>query len=482
MARRLAAVPDQPGRVVLYVRVSALMGRGGDDFHSPDVQLGAMRRATVGMREVGVVEDIDRTGRHFSREGIERIRSLAEAKKIDAVAVYDVSRLGRNVRESLTFLTWLADHGVTILSACEQVDTSTPAGRLMLTNMLAIAEYRSDELGRSWSATIARRQARGQHHGTVPLGYIRTDEGTLARDPVLGPVIEQAWKDYAAGVSIRRIAEDVAAARGRAVMSSNLKTIFRRRVYLGHIEVNGEIVASNAHGALVDQKTWDDVQRRLVRDSWTPARNLQMTWALVGLAHCPAEHRLQRAPRKMPTGEMVERLICGMSSTRAAGGCPGIGAPRMDLVEKKVLDEVRDYISRLRTNDAARAEHLARAASAAVDEKTLKRRLTQVTEAIAKLAKAWGLGDLTDDEYAPVAELRAEAETIRKQLAAVTPPKDRPTPEQLATAAEVLMDLWPDATPEERNRMLRPIVARVVVRRAKRWREPVEDCTEVQFL
>jgi site-specific DNA recombinase len=481
MGRRLASVPDQPGRVVLYVRVSALMGRGGDDFHSPDVQTGAMRRATVGMREVAVVQDIDRSGRTFSREGIDRIRAMAEAKQIDALAVYDVSRLGRNVRESLTFLTWLADHGVTILSACEQVDTSTPAGRLMLTNMLAIAEYRSDELGRSWSATIARRQARGQHHGTVPLGYTRTGDGCLEPDTVLGPVIAKAWKDYAAGVSIRRIAEAVAAARGRAVMASNLKTIFRRRVYLGHIEVDGEIVAHDAHDPLVDQDTWEAVQRRLLRDAKTPARNLEMTWALVGLAYCPADHRLQRNPRKTPDGP-VERLICGMSSSRAAGGCPGIGAPRMELVENKVLAEVRTHIGRLRTDDAARAEQLARTASATVDEKALRRRLNQVTEAIGKMAKAWALGDLTDDEYAPVAELRAEAETIRDQLAAVTPAKDRPTPEQLATAAEVLVALWPDATPEERNRMLRPIVAKVVVRRAARWREPVEDCVDVQFL
>ncbi|MGC1213859.1 MAG: recombinase family protein, partial [Micromonospora sp.] len=149
--RALRPVPDAQSRVALYVRVSALMGRSGDNFHSPEVQTTAMRRVTTGMHEVAVVEDIDRTGRHFSREGIERIRRLALARQIDALAVYDVSRLGRNVKESLTFLAWLAEQGVTILSASEQVDTSTPAGRLMLTNMLAIAEYRSDEIGRGWS-------------------------------------------------------------------------------------------------------------------------------------------------------------------------------------------------------------------------------------------------------------------------------------------------------------------------------------------
>lgn len=86
--RRLAAVPDRPLRVVPYIRVSALMGRGGDDFHSPEVQLRAMRRKTIGMQEVEVIDcDIDRTGRDFAREGIDRIRVLAQTKAIDRKSV-----------------------------------------------------------------------------------------------------------------------------------------------------------------------------------------------------------------------------------------------------------------------------------------------------------------------------------------------------------------------------------------------------------
>lgn len=480
--RRLAAVPDRPGRVVLYERVSALMGRGGEDFHSPEVQRGAMRRVTAGMREVGVISDIDRSGRTFAREGIEQIRRMVEAGQVDAVAVYDVSRLGRNVRESLTFLAWLADRGVQILSACEQVDTATPAGRLMLTNMLAIAEYRSDEIGRSWSATIARRQERGQHHGTAPLGYLKQD-GRLVEDPVLGPVIRKAWADYAAGVKIGRIVADVAKARGKTMTTVNFKHMYRRQTYLGHI-VNkaGEVIAHNAHEALVDQRTWDDVQARLLRDSRTPSRVLETSWALVGLSYCHHGHRLVRFPMRRK-GQLEQRVGCGIGPSRGvAEGCEGIGFPLMIEVEAEVLNQVRDHIRLLRTDDAARTEQLARTAGAVVDEKRLRRQLTQVTAAIAKLSKAWALGEITEDEHAPIVELRAEAETIRAQLADLGPTERRPAPEQLASAAEVLLELWPDAVPDERNRMLREIVERVVIRKAARWREPVEDRVEVQFL
>lgn len=472
--RQLAAVPDQPGRVVLYVRVSALMGRSGDDFHSPDVQTSAMRRATLGMREVGVIPDIDRTGTDFAREGIEKVRAMARARQIDAIAVYDVSRFGRNVLESLLVLRELAESGVTIISACENIDTSTPAGEMMLINMLNLAQYRSREIGRGWSNLIASRADRGHHHGR-PLGYVKQDK-RLVPDPVLGPVIRRAWLDYAAGVPISRIVADVAEARGRPVMAGNLKTIFRRPVYLGHAVAGGEIVKRDVHPALVDQETWDKVQARLIRDASTPSRNLEMTWALVGLVYCPHGHRLQR---------QIDRLLCGMGPSRGiAGGCEGIGYPLMHKVEAKVLDDVRDYIRGLRTDDAARAEQLARQHAAATDARVSQRRLRQVQDAIAKMSKAWALGDLTDDEYAAVAELKAEAETLRGQLAEMdnTAGAQQLTPEQAATAAETLLQLWPDATPAERNRMLRPIVRQVVVRRSARWREPVADCVTVVFM
>lgn len=481
MSRRpLAAVPNTPGRVVLYVRVSALMGRGGDDFHSPDVQTSAMRRAIVGMREVEVVEDIDRPGTNFAREGIDRIRRMARARQIDAIAVYDVSRFGRDVLESLLVLRELAESGVTIISATEHIDTSTPSGEMMLINMLNIAQYRAKEIGRNWSNTIARRAEQGRHHGR-PLGYVKQNK-RLVPDPVLGPVIARAWSDYAAGVPIGEITRNVAAARGKPMQAANVKVLFRRPVYLGHTTAKGEIVARDAHEPLVDQDTWDRVQLRLARDAKIPSRNLEVTWALVGLAHCTCGHRLQRQPYRARNGELVNRLCCGMGPSRGvAGGCEGIGFPVMTLVEGKVLADVRDYIRRLRTDDAARVELLARQHSTAVDVKTHRQRLRRVQDAIAKMSKAWALGDLTSDEYAPVAELKAEAEQIRARLAELDDGTDQPTPEQAATAAEALLDVWPDATVAERNRMLRVVVDRVVVRRAAYWREPVGDCVDVRF-
>lgn len=479
--RNLRPVPDTPGRVALYMRVSALMDRGGDAFHSPDIQLNAMRRVTAGMREVAVVDDLDVSGRSFARKGINRIRRMAERREIDALAVYDVSRLGRNVRESLTFLAELADLGVTILSACEQVDTSTPAGRLMLTNMLAIAEYRSDEIGRGWSAAIARRAEKGNHHGN-PIGYTRID-GKLAPDPVLGPVVTKAWRDYAAGIPISVICREVAAARGKQIHASNLKTMFRRPAYLGHVVAGGAVVMENAHPALTDPATYDRVQQRLARDSSTPPKHLAVTWALVGITYCATcGAHLQRNPARR-RGIVEQRLKCGMGPGRSIQGdtrCAGIGMPLLAEVEKEVLRQTGDYVRLLRTDEGTRLAHLRRHTDAVADAAAMRKRLRTVQEAISRLAKSRALGELDEDEYQPaIAELRAERDGLQARVAALGDVEDRPTPAAFASAAEALLATWDRMKVHQRNRALRALAERIEVRRAAFWREPESERVEI---
>ena len=465
--RHLAPVPEGPGRVVAYVRVSALMGRSGDDFHSPEVQLAAIRRATApaGLREVAVIEDIDRTGRHFSREGIEQIRRMALARQIDALAVYDVSRLGRNVRESLVFLTWLAEQGVTILSASEQVDTSTPAGRLMLTNMLAIAEYRSDEIGRGWSGTIARRAERGQHHGR-PLGYVKRDK-QLVPDGVLGPAMGEVFRRYAAGDPIGEITAYLSAVRGRPMHTPNVKKLLRNPVYLGRV-IAGDEVLPGQHEPLVDEVTWRRVQDRLAADAGTPPRHLAPTWSLVGLVECPRGHKLQR---------QGDRLVCGMGRGDVKGGaCEGVGRPLLARVEVEVLRQVAVYASRLRTDHQARMVRKARMAAGRRDRGVLERQVSDARAGMVRLAKTNALDPLPDEVYRQaMAELREAERTAAGELARMGPVEPSVDPMVAADGVDALLEFWPEMLPAEQGQALRAVVERVVVRPAARWREPEED-------
>jgi site-specific DNA recombinase len=488
--RRLAAVPDRPRRVVLYVRVSAVMGRSGDDFHSPEVQTAAMRRVTAGMQEVDLIDDdIDQTGRTFSREGIDKIRKLAEARAIDAVAVYDVSRFGRNVLESLQFLSWLAERGVTILSATEQIDTSTPSGRWMLTNLLAIAEMRSDEIGNNWGQIIARRAQAGKHHGRPPIGYRRRSDGVLEPDPIEGPAITRLFESYATEAIVRDIIRDFHKSTGRTLHVATVKRLITNVTYRGHVRlrpggVAGSVEVPSAHEPLVDENLWRKAQARHLRDTRIPAWFAVPQYALSGLGRCGAcqktiNHRPEAKGRGRPE---ISRIFCSQQFA-IFDRCSGCGSADEAKVVEAVLEQVEGYISELRFNLGARAAQIARADRAGLDAAAVKAELKATRKAKVKATEGWSRSLMDDQTYQETMSTlnAAEARLIeaQRQLEEVA---GMPDPSNVIALGERLLQAWPKMTGPEKNRALKGLVKSVTIMPSTRYRQPPSERIHVEWL
>jgi site-specific DNA recombinase len=481
--RHLAAVPEHPRRVALYVRVSALMGRGGDDFHSPDVQTGAMRRLTAGLQEVEVIEDIDQTGRTFSRDGIDKIRRLAEAHAIDAVAVYNVSRFGRNVLESLKFLSWLAEHGVTILSATEHIDTSTPAGKWMLTNMLAIAEMRSDEIGREWASTIQHRTEAGKQHGRPATGYVRGPDGRLAADPVVGPAVRAAFIDYAAGVGARRIRLAVRAASGLEIAPSTLKRILGNRVYLGIARVRGQlglVEVPGAHEPLVDEVTWQRVQARIAADRTVAPALKAVKYPLSGLCQCGVCKRGCGHKKARTNGGLA--LVCSRQWENLEP-CTGCGAMPAAEVLDEVLRRVAVYVAALKTDTTVQAAVAARTRRAGIDAKAVDGELSATRRAMSRATERWARGQLDDRTYDDTMTSLRQTETeLAVTLGSLQQAAERPAPKRVGALGQRLLKLWPQMNAEQRNRALKDLIEKIELMPASRYREPARLRMEIHWL
>ena len=487
---RLAAVPDRPGRAVVYRRVSALMGRGGEDFHSPDLQLAAVRRhlGPLGLREVGVVDDIDVTGRTFAREGLDQIRAMVEAGQVDVLAVYDLSRLGRNAGEALRFIKWLRDHGVGIISTVEKID-DTPEGQFILGQFLLLAEMYSNQLGRRWSELIAHRAQAGKPHGGPPIGYVRTDEGVVP-DPVLGPVVAEVFVRYADGEPASQLCRRLSAARGQPTRIQQVKRLLTNPFYAGKVATWGgrsrssttkpTLVVAGDHPPLVDEATWERVQDRVRRESFTPKRLLAVSHELVSLAYCATCK--QRAQRHETTeyGVRVARLRCGQHIAKA--GCPGCGAPKLDTVLVVVLERLDERMHAIREDETAALLVDAERARAGGDVEALKREIAETKRASAKVTDGWARGAVTDDIYQTLTARYAEQEAeLRARVDDLERVHSRPAPKAYASLVEKLLTMWPTMTAEQRNRALRDVIRRVVIRRSERWREPVDDLVTVEF-
>lgn len=475
--RRLSAVPDQPRQAVLYVRVSALMGRGGEDFHSPDLQLDAMRRlaARRDLNEVEVVQDIDRSGRDFSREGVQRVMELARAGQIDVVAVYDLSRLGRNTGESLRYIAELRDLGVSVVSTVEQID-DTPEGQFMLGQFLGMAQLHSDQIGRRWQQVIARRAELGLWHGSnPPFGYQLGEHG-LEPHPVEAPLLTEAFRRYAAGHLVSHIARDLTERRGTLHALSTLKRQLRNPIYIGQVVFDGARY-DGRHVALVDEQTWNTVQQRLGRDHRTASRHLAVSHSLVGLVvcdHCGRHLQLHVDPPRGNRSQDIPRLQC---RRRLQGGpdlCSGPGVPAVAEVEAAVRVHLERRASSLESNGEERAAQQARRARAGVDVGRLRREMDKTDAALARLTVDRARREISEQAYRLAAsDLEQAAAGLRVQLDAVRDVQDSPAPRQAIAAIKTLLRLWDAAEADERNRLLRKLIRQVRVRRAVSYREPL---------
>lgn len=490
--RRLAAVPESPGRVVLYRRVSALMGRGGEDFHSPDLQAAAMRRhvAGLGLREVGVVDDIDVSGRTFSREGLDQIREMVEAGQVDAVAVYDLSRLGRNAGEALRFIKWLRDHRVSIISTVEKID-DTPEGQFILTQFLGLAQLYSDQIGRRWSEVIFRRAELGHAHGggSGRLGY-RREGDQLVVDPVVGPAMAEAFRMFARDEPIAQIARMVSRARGKPTQIQTVKRALHNPFYLGQVVIwgIGRHRLPNAHDTpifvgpgrqppLVDEETWRICQERHKRDARTPPRRRTPSNPVAGILACAHCERLMQQHGTNSQGVRVECVRRGVR-----GGCKGPGSPPLAVVVAAVLDKVSEHIRLLRSDPVAQAAATGRSARAGADLAQIRRELEDTRRAMAKLAAGWAAGKVPDGVYEQAMEpLIAAKSELEDRSAEAAVSSSQPAPAKIANLAERMLAAWPKMTVPEKNRALKQVVKHATLRRAERWREPVADRIEIDF-
>lgn len=90
----------------------------------------------------------------------ELLKLLNEIKPGDVLYVHDFSRLARSTRDLLDIVEELNANGIHVVSNKENIDTSTPSGKLMLTMIGAIYEFeRTNMLERQAEGiAIAKRE------------------------------------------------------------------------------------------------------------------------------------------------------------------------------------------------------------------------------------------------------------------------------------------------------------------------------------
>ena len=89
----------------------------------------------------------------------------AHRRRFDAVVVWKFDRFARSVSHLLRALETFRSLGIEFVSLSEQMDTSTPAGKMVFTVLAAVAELERSLIGERVRAGIRNARAKGKRLG-----------------------------------------------------------------------------------------------------------------------------------------------------------------------------------------------------------------------------------------------------------------------------------------------------------------------------
>lgn len=179
----------------------AIYARVSTEEQSVEQQLDRMRPLAPAATEF---VDSGVSGRLDSRPAFDRLREAIGVGSVSAVFVVKLDRLGRSAKSVLEFFEEAEAHGTRVVVVDQQIDTSTPVGRLVRTILAAMAELEADLIRERTRDAMAAFKA-GVRKPKAPLGRPRvvTSEklATASRIRKERPKIQ--WSELAQRVGIR---------------------------------------------------------------------------------------------------------------------------------------------------------------------------------------------------------------------------------------------------------------------------------------
>lgn len=157
--------------------------------------------------------DNGRTGTDFQRPEFEKLMDAVKRGEVDCIVVKDLSRFGRNYKETGNYLERIFPFlGVRFIAVNDGFDTLTAqrgADGYLVPLKNLINEVYSKDISRKSGSALAAKQKNGDFIGAwAPYGYRKQPDNPrkLEPDEATAPVVRQIFRWRAEGVSVTQIA------------------------------------------------------------------------------------------------------------------------------------------------------------------------------------------------------------------------------------------------------------------------------------
>ena len=407
------------------------------------------------------------SGTRFDRPGFMAMMEEVEDGNVEAIIVKDMSRLGRDYLKVGQVMEILRQRGVRLIAINDNVDTEK--GDNDMTPFLNIMyEFYARDTSRKIKSVFKAKGMTGKHlTGTVIYGYLWDEkrENWLV-DEEAAAVVQRIFAMTLAGYGPYQIATRLAADKieipavhlarhGEGVnknkvfndiyrwSTSTVVEILKKREYLGHtinfktrkhfkdkkshyVDENEWTIFENTHDAIIDQETFDNVQR-IRGNSRRYPDGYGETAPLTGLLYC-ADCGGKMYVHRTNNGKRISQYTCGQYSKTPVGAlCP----TQHRINESVVLDLISGMLQAI--SDFAKSDRAAfirevqeaQASQQDSDIKKKKRRLSaaqkragELERLVCKIYEDNALGRLPDARYAALdAQYAKEQEALAAEIA-----------------------------------------------------------------
>ncbi len=159
----------------IYARVSTANNGQDPTVQTRELEEYCQRR---GWKVAGQYVDVGISGAKEKRPELSRLMADAHRRRFDVVAVHRFDRFARSVSHLLRALETFKALGIEFVSLSEQVDTSTPTGKMVFTVLGAVAELERSLIAERVKAGLRNARAKGKQLGRPK---VAVDAATVAR-------------------------------------------------------------------------------------------------------------------------------------------------------------------------------------------------------------------------------------------------------------------------------------------------------------
>jgi DNA invertase Pin-like site-specific DNA recombinase len=469
-----------PRRACAYIRVS----KEREDGISPEQQKekAELQAKLLGLDLIRIYQDIDISGRSDKRPAFQEMIQDIKSGQYDVCMVYKLDRFCRNVKDFHHYVEILESHGCSLVSISQNIDTSTPVGRLLRNILADFAQFESEMIAERVKDNKVAAARKGRWNGGhVPYGYILRDKKFEINSDEASAVI-LIFDLRGKGWGFLKIAKELTASgylprqgtrRGRFWSEDSVKYIVSNPIYKGVLSYE-DVELSNAVPAIVDPNIWDRAQA----PKSIPNRAQQSPHLLTGLLYCTScghgawtivKNGRVYTDREGNRHGRVIRYMCRTKRDKGAAACSCRLLDKLTL-EARVVDKIfslADDKAIIETLEKNKAKYSA--GNDNFDElERIKNELEALRATMAELfADRYDHKVITREQFSQKNAEYLEREQLlmgkMEELEKASPARVAENIELLISSAKNIKSFWDKLTEGERRLAIRQVVRQIDV-------------------